>query len=172
MLIEEWRPIPSFPGYEASSFGGIRSKHGYLKPWINDTGYRVVAPYQNGRRTSKTVHHLVCEAFHGPKPAWAAEAAHNNGRKLSNRPDNLRWSTKLDNARDKRKHGTGYGGERHHRSTFTLSQIKTIRIQYDADPRPETIKRLAEAFIVKTNTIRRIVKGERWAASFKKEKAA
>jgi len=162
-LREEWRKIPSFPRYEASSFGAIRSKFRVLKPWLNDDGYRCVQLYADGGvRVTKHVHHLVCEAFHGPKPAWAHHAAHRNGRKLSNRPDNLRWSTVAQNAADKKLHGTSYEGERHHFSTFTASQIKTIRVQYSKRPTPSEIKRLAEAFMVRPATIRRIINRSRW----------
>ena len=165
-MIEEWRKIPSFPAYEASSFGGIRSRFRVLKQQLTDKGYRRVNVYRGGKAFAKEVHWLVCEAFHGPKPAWAADAAHNNGKKLINRAENLRWATKLSNAADAKRHGTLVHGERHSRSVFTQSQVKTIRAQYRVAPAPETIARLADAFSVTEQTIRNIVAGRSWAASF------
>lgn len=170
-MIEEWRQIPSFPTYEASSFGGIRSRFRVLKQQLNDKGYRTVTLYKGGKVT-KRVHWLVCEAFHGVKPAWAADAAHNNGIKTANRPDNLRWSTKLSNAADMAKHGTRIQGEKHPRSTFTESQVKTVRAQYRVEPSPATVARLADAFLVTPQTIRNIITGRTWAASLKKRRAA
>lgn len=160
-MIEEWRMIPSFPAYEASSLGRIRSKSRVLKQQLDEDGYYTVTVYRGGR-WNKKVHWLVCEAFHGEKPPWAAHAAHNNGIKTSNRSGNVRWSTILSNAADTAKHGTRYQGERHHSALFTESQIRQIRAQYAANPTPATIKRLAEAFIVTVQTIRDIVKVRSW----------
>ena len=171
-MIEEWRQIPSFPTYEASSFGGIRSRFRILKQQLGDDGYRSVTVYKDSKAFTKRVHWLVCEAFHGVKPAWAADAAHNNGIKTSNREGNLRWATKLSNAADMAKHGTRVHGEKHCRSTFTESQIKTVRAQYRVDPGGTTIMRLADAFMVSPQTIRNIVTGRSWKHSFKQERAA
>lgn len=162
MLIEEWRQILSFPAYEASSFGGIRSRFRVLQQQYNDDGYKTVSVYKGGKGFTKRVHWLVCEAFHGVKPAWAAHAAHNSGKKTNNRPGNLRWSTALSNAADTLKHGTRYQGEDHWAASFTESQVLTVRAQYAAAPTPDTIKRLAEAFDVPRQTIRNIVKNRTW----------
>lgn len=162
MKPEEWRPIPSFPIYEASSWGGIRSKHRVLKQRLDAKGYRVVDVARGGVFFTRRVHWLVCEAFHGPKPAWAALAAHRNGRKTSNRPENLRWSTYQGNSDDQIEHGTRRHGETHWFATFTESQVKTVRAQYAAAPTPATTARLAEAFMVSKRTIRDIVAGRSW----------
>lgn len=160
-MIEEWRPIPSFPVYEASSLGRIRSTSRVLKQQIDDDGYYTVTVYREGRWT-KRAHWLVCEAFHGLKPAWAAHAAHNNGIKAVNRPGNVRWSTILANAADTAKHGTRYQGERHHAALFTEGQVRQIRAQYAAVPKGSTVNRLANAFDVSVQTIRDIAKGRSW----------
>lgn len=55
---------------------------------------------------------------------------------------------------------------------FSWSDIAMIRAQYRLAPTPATIKRLAVAYIVTPGTIRNIVTGKTWKASFKKERAA
>lgn len=161
-MSEIWRTIPSFPVYEASSIGRIKSAYRTLKPRLDAKGYYVVDVYKGGAAFTRRVHWLVCEAFHGPKPAWAALAAHRNGKKLMNRPENLRWSTHQGNSDDQIDHGTRRHGENHHQATMTASQVKTIRAQYAKAPTRETIKRLAETFIVTDRTIRDIVAGRTW----------
>jgi len=158
---EDWRQIPSFPTYEASSEGQVRSRFRILKQQLND-GYWQVTLYKSGRWTVG-VHVLVCEAFHGLKPAWAHHAAHWNGIPTMNKPGNVRWTTAIGNAADAKRHGTTRKGENHPNALFTLPQVKLIRSQYKAAPEPATIKRLAEAFIVTPQTIRNIVKERTWA---------
>jgi len=160
-MTETWRQIPSWPMYDASSAGNIRSRQRILVQRYDDDGYQTVVLYRGGRFTCR-VNILVCEAFHGLKPAWAAHAAHNNGIKTANRPENLRWSTALSNAADMLKHGTRYQGEDHWAATFTDSQILTVRAQYAAVPTPETVARLADAFDVSMDTIRNIIAKRTW----------
>lgn len=171
-MTEEWRQIPSFPAYEASSLGRIRSAHRIRKLAPDEDGYLTVSLYIGGKVMFRRVNTLVCEAFHGPKPAWAQVAAHNNGIRTANRPPNLRWSTHLSNSADMVKHGTRVHGEKHPRALFAQCDVDAIRAQYRLKPDISTIRRLAGAYNVAELTIRNIVTGRSWAASFKKEKAA
>lgn len=54
-------------------------------------------------RVTKKVHHLVLEAFHGPRPT-GLHGCHNNGDPLDNRAGNLRWDTQSGNMRDFHRH--------------------------------------------------------------------
>ncbi len=58
------------------------------------------------------IHHLVLEAFVGPRPD-GMEACHNNGDRFDNRPSNLRWGTRSSNRIDSYNHKTKKSGERH-----------------------------------------------------------
>ena len=49
--------------------------------------------------TKLYVHNVVAEAFHGPKPADNYLVDHIDCNKLNNRPDNLEWVTRSENAR-------------------------------------------------------------------------
>jgi hypothetical protein len=107
----EWRPIPGFNKYEASSEGQIRRAVGgsgasplrVLKLTPRPDGYLRVTLYaDDGRMHTKQVHRMVCAAFHGPK--WDRHACHRDGEKTNNAATNLYWGTPLDNARDRVTH--------------------------------------------------------------------
>jgi hypothetical protein len=112
-VAEEWKPIPTFDGYEASSLGRIRSvdrhlpdgrfrRGSILKPFQLPNGYLQV---NLGANVRGYVHRFVCMAWHG-EPFAKAEAAHFDGCKLNNSAENLRWATSAENEQDKRRHGT------------------------------------------------------------------
>lgn len=165
-MVEIWRQIPSFPLYEASSRGRIRSAFRVRQLQLDDAGYYVVDLYVDGSRSRQRVNRLVCEAFHGPaKYPSIMDAAHRNGFKTSNTPGNLRWATKKENEADKAKHGTRVWGERHPRALFTDAQVGGMRAQYRRAPTAATIARLADAFDVAKLTIRDIVTEKSWVSS-------
>lgn len=107
---EEWRVIPSFPDYEASSLGRIKShRRGgpkILKGRVNRFGYWQVNVI-NPDKVAKTrpVHSLVAEAFHGPRPE-GLDVRHLNGISTDCRPENLEYATTSQNMYDKVLHGT------------------------------------------------------------------
>jgi len=72
------------------------------------------------------VHKLILLAFHGDKPN-GFEACHNDGNKLNNRPDNLRWCSHKSNCADKERHGTNLKGEDLKQSKLTEKQVIEIR---------------------------------------------
>lgn len=49
---------------------------------------------------SVRVHIIVATAFHGPKPTKEHVVDHIDTNRRNNRPDNLRWVTRLENALD------------------------------------------------------------------------
>jgi hypothetical protein len=117
--MDEWRPIPSVPGCEASSAGQLRYVTGELiKGSISGNGYRYVRVYYTGgrrrvgARKECTIHSLVCEAFHGPKPSPKHEVRHLDGDPLNNTASNLRWGTASENRHDSVRHGTHYFSRR------------------------------------------------------------
>ncbi len=120
---EEWRAIPDFPGYEASSTGMIRrgseSSHGQSKPHVGNVlkahpqpngDYLTVHLYRDAMRFTVNVHVLVCSAFNGSAPTSIHEVAHWNNNRTDNRPANLRWVTRAENHHDKIRHGTSHRG--------------------------------------------------------------
>lgn len=122
---EEWQPIPSEPGFEASTLGRIRSVDRVIQLRNGGTqrhrGYlrKLFLRSQDGRiqvmvnRHVRKVHHLVLEAFAGPRPLGMV-ACHKNDIPSDNRPDNLYWGTASDNQRDSVRNGTHVYAKRIH----------------------------------------------------------
>jgi len=75
-----------------------------LKQSTAKTGYKVVGLTKNGKTRIFTVHTLVLEAFVGKKPD-GMECLHADGSRDNNRVENLSWGTRMENIRDKIKHG-------------------------------------------------------------------
>ena len=131
---EVWRDIPSLMGlYQASSMGRIRSlprnttSGRILQTSKNRQGYRSVTPCSEGVTKTRLISRLVCEAFHGPKPADKDLVAHSNGDHTDDRSENLRWATYVENEEDKRKHGRAATGEKNPSSKLTESDVAAIR---------------------------------------------
>jgi transposase-like protein len=126
IMNENWRPIPGRDGYEVSDLGRVRSvdrigtrrlrdgrtvlanlKGRLLKRHVLGTGYLLVRLGQG----QAYVHHLVLEAFVGPRPA-GHQAAHGDGDRRNASLANLRWATPKENAADMLLHGTRLFGTR------------------------------------------------------------
>lgn len=106
---EQWKPVPSFPGLEASSLGRIRSTvHIGKMPYGGTRKYGGVATFGVWNKTDERfTYHLrgrnikvavaVCEAFHGPKPFPKAVAMHIDEDARNNKPENLKWAKQKEN---------------------------------------------------------------------------
>lgn len=122
-MIERWAPVPGYPGYEVSDLGAVRSyrisgpgdrlrrEPRVMHPSAAHAGHLRVPLHRAGVKELRFVHHLVLEAFVGPRPQ-GKECCHNNGNPSDNRLENLRWDTSKANAADRERHGTVACGER------------------------------------------------------------
>lgn len=126
---EEWRDIPGFAGYQASSHGRIRSLDRMIlrRGGLARVKGLILSPFQangyprvvlTGRR-NVYVHQLVCLAFYGPPPE-GHEVAHQDGKRDNCCVTNLRWTTRSDNALDRTRHGTA-----HTRDTWRFAKVST-----------------------------------------------
>lgn len=110
------KEIPGFPFYFASSDGTIwtcRRKGGNdigsnrlgkpreLKAHLSGAGYVTVSLVVNGRQKAMRVHRLVLLAFTGPAPDGYHGCHYPDPDKANNRPENLRWDTPSENAKDR-----------------------------------------------------------------------
>lgn len=119
-MAEQWVKIEDFPNYAVSDHGRVRRivpdrgrPCGIIAGGVDKDGYRHVGLRRDGVRYCRRVHRLVCTAFHGPPPSPHHLAAHNDGSRVNNRPDNLRWATTKENHADREAHGRTARGERH-----------------------------------------------------------
>jgi len=102
-MIEQWLPIPGFPGYEVSNFGAIKSykqtkigklltlnknKKGYLQVRLQDL---------DGAQATKLVHRLVLMAFVPTEGMEHLTVDHIDGNITNNNLSNLRWMTAEEN---------------------------------------------------------------------------
>jgi hypothetical protein len=90
-----------------------------LKPHTNGNGYQCVTIMDGARKTTRAVHSLVCSAFYGPPPSKSSQVRHLNGDTTDNAPLNLAWGSQQENWLDRRSHGNGIEGEKHHAAKFT-----------------------------------------------------
>lgn len=126
MTATEWRPVAGFEGlYVVSNTGRVRSlpRSGTrrdrmygghdLKPARQISGHLAVSLSHDNQGHTQSVHVLVCEAFHGPRPE-GSEVRHLNGNPADNRALNLVWGTRSENELDKVRHGTHHLARKTH----------------------------------------------------------
>lgn len=134
------RPIPGFKGYFAGEDGNIycnlpigkQSGIGStrkLKCGVQSSGkyFHVSVKNDDGKRTSKRVHRLVCLAFWGIPNNEKDTVSHLDGNWRNNKPHNLRWESISDNHSRKKDHGTDDIGVKNSRSSIDLETLKEIR---------------------------------------------
>jgi hypothetical protein len=152
---------PDDPRYRIRDDGTIIGPRGWpLKPQPtgSSAGYLQISVCRDGIVRRKSVHVMVCETFHGPRPP-GKQAAHSDGDKLNCRADNLSWKTPIENAADMHTHGTSPRGERNASHKLTTSQVREIRERLASGVRQIELVR---AFGVCKGTISRIATGEGW----------
>ncbi len=186
---ERWRPIPGLDGYEASTWGRIRSldrildlmgrwgpmqrfHHGKilrLKRKSSKGGSTYLCFYADGGSYPQ-VNRAVCAAFHGKPPSDRHEAAHLDGKVQNNRPENLAWKTPIENAADKVRHGTAPIGTRNACARLNEAIVVDIIARYAAG---EKSHRLAVEYHVTASNIHAVIRGDTWAhvASAQREAA-
>jgi uncharacterized protein (DUF433 family) len=122
-------------------------------------GYPMVTLSRPGRQQEpRLVHHLVLEAFVGPRPD-GMEALHGPAGKLDASLANLHWGTRSENMRDKTRDGNDNRGERSGLAKLTWDQVREIRARAD---RGESQRVLAADFGVTFGNIHCIVRNKSW----------
>jgi len=112
---EIWKPVPSYEGLVASSWGRIQlPETTSVLPNGGIRQYKTKPIFGNKAKASKTarhiflsvynrrlgnikVHRAVCEAFHGPAPFPKSIVIHLDEDATNNRPENLKWGTQKEN---------------------------------------------------------------------------
>lgn len=172
-ICEEWRSIPDFDGYQASSLGKIRGidrlKQGRsglrltrgqeMKQMLNKKGYPEVRLRKNGTHT-RLVHKLVASAFL-VKPEGCTQINHINGIKTDNSIVNLEWVTNSENQLHAYKLGLqpSRAGEGNGRATLTDKKVTIIKELYNSG---KGAKEVSEILGVSLYTVRAIIAGKTW----------
>lgn len=162
---EIWKTIPFAPDYAASSYGRVRrdvpDKCG-REPRVLKLScpgrYAKVGLYIDGRLVHQSVHRCVAWAFHG-EPDAGHHAAHIDGDRSNNRPENLKWCTAKENIADKLLHGTMSQGEAHPCAKLSTDEVLDIRRRYEAG---EKIAPMAREKGMDASTISAIVHRDKW----------
>lgn len=118
---EVWKPIKTFPNYEASSLGKIRSVYHtttqigrwglytkshpskILSPKIGRGDYLYVNLYHDGNSSMRAVHRLVLEAFSEKCPD--VDCNHKDLNRQNNHITNLEWCTRKENLKHAEQNG-------------------------------------------------------------------
>jgi hypothetical protein len=156
MLGEIYRPIPGYPGYEASNLGNIRSPKMVLNPF-QSRWYLYVSPSINGKQRRVAVHILVCLAWHG-EPDQGEEVSHRDNDFLNNREDNLKWRTRAVIQWQRKTAGTDNRGERCGTAKITLDDAEQIVLMGKRGIHPNKI---AANYGVSAGHIRNIISGRK-----------
>lgn len=125
--MEQWRPVPGYEtSYEVSSLGRVRSLArtvmrangrplpvaGKIKS-VHWNPKSRVTQVTLGKHDVRRVHHLVLEAFVGPRPDGAI-GLHWNDDPRDNRAENLRWGSYSDNNYDRVRNGIHHNAAKTH----------------------------------------------------------
>jgi hypothetical protein len=162
----QFKACPSYPGYEVSEGGVVRTTHrsrrsaypiGYvLSPYVEKDGRIGISITIAGKHRSIRVATLVADAWICPKPHPKLEVCHNDGDEANNHYKNLRWDTRANNQADKLLHGTHQRGARSPQAKLTPEQVAEIRA---SDEKQQV---LADRYGVRQGHISRIKAGVRW----------
>jgi len=157
--MEQWLDVVGFEGiYQVSNFGRIRSiKTGKIKEQTihNNDNRPYLGLWKNNKQKICRPHKLVMEAFVGIRPQ-GMECCHNDGNPLNCKLENLRWDTKSNNHKDKKKHGTWQVGEK-------ANNVKlNNKIVFDIRNRKLTASQAAKEYGLSKTNAKRIVNFETW----------
>jgi hypothetical protein len=156
---EQWRHLAGFKKVLVSSEGRVWSLESgrVLKGQPDRKGYpRFSLVSTDGSRRLVTVSRLVLRAFVG-EPAPGYHAAHIDGNPSNNVLANLRFCSPVENAADKRLHGT----DRVPWVKLTEGDIREIRARFSAGG--ITLRALGDRYGVSESAVSLIVRRLRWA---------
>lgn len=150
------KAIAGFPGYYATDDGQILSA---MRGSVRAAYRTVTLVGPDGVNASASVHRIICAAFHGECPD-GMEVRHLDGDPLNNRPDNLAWGTRTENAADRVRHGTALRGESLGTAKLSTENVVDIKAALAAG---ETQHSIAARFGVRQTNIANIATGRAWS---------
>lgn len=155
---ERWRPVVGYEGlYEVSARGRVRSRNGILA--VNRaTKYPSVTLSVAGKRKQALIHQMVAAAFVGERPV-GFDVTHDDGNRANNRRHNIVYKTRLENIRDKIRHGTIARGSMIGSAVLEEDKVRDIRSRVG---RGELKSAVAKLYGISSTHVKRIVTCESW----------
>jgi hypothetical protein len=161
------KEIPGFDGYLCDGTGSIYStrKGRFVKmtPVLDKHGYlRIhIPPTVGAKRKNVFIHTLVALAHFGSPESGIVQVNHKNGKRDDNHPDNLEWTTTVENARHSwNRIRDQRSGENHGISKLTDVAVTAARRAYVNGE--GSYAKLAKAFGVSKRTMICAIKGIHW----------
>lgn len=155
---EEWRQIPTVPGYSASNLGRVKRNKDSLLISVQNGRYQTATI----KRKKYLVHRLVAQAWI-PNPATLPQVNHIDGNKHNNQVDNLEWCDAFHNMQHCERLGlkrNQHRGERTPTAKLTETQARWIMLWrlegFD-------LRTIGGVFGVAESVVSRICNGKRWA---------
>lgn len=168
--------VPGFPAYYIDKAGGVYStyrKHGSQAAQIEQTIQRKLVPFrlrrgylqydlfQNEKPKMCLGHRILCELFHGPAPVDRSFACHRNDIATDNRPANLYWGSRSQNAIDAYRNGRiKLHGEYNPRAKLTELDVLSMRKKLSDGA---SVAKCAVEFDVCIATVSHIKTGRNWS---------
>jgi len=123
----DWLPKTYCVGSDGEIYSKARGTWQPLKKWTSKKRYSAVTIVLEKIKKTYHVHKLVCEAFHGKQPKKSSQVRHLDGNPENSMPWNLKWGTQEENWMDRKAHGNGCEGEKHHDSKFSNIEREHIK---------------------------------------------
>lgn len=157
MNLKKW---PRNPEYIVSDCGKVFRGGKERKLNKDYKGYTRLNVMLDGKAVSYKFHRMVLETFVGPCPE-GMQTRHLNGDRSDNRLQNLQWGTPIENADDKKKHGTviRLAGETNPSARLTEANVIEMRRRAAEG---ETAAELAKEFNIPSPAARDAINGRKW----------
>jgi len=171
---ETWITVSGYDGYEVSNLGRVRSTRPINRFAREPDTPRILNPFSKGKRRylycslrkdgvlwSARVHHLVLEAFVGPR-LEGLEGCHKDDNQENNRLDNLYWGTPAQNVEDKLRNGKQVRGSANHFAAIDENKAKEIKLALRMDSSRGNIERISKALNVSRHIVSNIKNEKSW----------
>ena len=144
----------------------VRGRHGASSPWSGQWRPRRLQQMAEGHLRASLdrhvlVHHLVLEAFKGPRPDCLHECRHLDGDPQNNWWWNLQWGTRQENANDRIAHGRSCRRELSPLAVLTTAIVSEARVR---KAQGERIEDIAASLNCKISTLYQAVAGLSWSS--------
>ena len=137
----------------------MRKEPKTLKAHKDKYGYPTVTLCKEGKRTQRTIHSLVADAFVTGKKE-GLQIDHINGIKTDNRAVNLEWVTPKENTLRSVRLGLKPRGEKHGNHKLKKTEVDQIREMYKTGNYSQ--RKLGELFGVSNTVVGKIVRNKMW----------